>query len=216
MSKCPLTGQPCNCSKVFHVTDVVNGVTHSYDVCQTCLQHLNQPNRPPQVTVPDIVEKFFEVFCCLFGGFAKQISPPKPKKLLVEPACPGCGIRFSQIAKTGKVGCPHCYKYFDHDLAKVISLVQGGALQHQGKKPKMLPVNSNGVFDALKAKLPKLVEREEYEKAALVQQAINQLEWLRNQYGNACVQQNNDEIRNLEAQIGHCVNSILQQGILDQ
>ncbi len=92
--------------------------------------------------------------------------------------CSCCGLSFSEIAESGKVGCANCYIQFKKELKPYLKRIHG-SIQHNGKNPgsKELTVfKTETEIDSLKRKLAELVAAEKYEEAAVVRDQIKELE----------------------------------------
>lgn len=92
--------------------------------------------------------------------------------------CPVCGASFSDIAKTGKVGCAECYKTFYGELLPYLKRVHGG-VKHTGKIPNNAPLSvrpKEETADSLRLELNRLVSEERFEEAAVVRDKIKRLE----------------------------------------
>ncbi len=95
-----------------------------------------------------------------------------------EKSCRCCGMSFSQIAESGKVGCSNCYKEFKNELTPYLKRIHG-SVKHNGKIPgskNLVVVNEENKIDALKAKLAELVAAEKYEEAAVIRDKIKKEE----------------------------------------
>jgi protein-arginine kinase activator protein McsA len=46
---------------------------------------------------------------------------------IIEKECPECGMKFSEYKETGFLGCPHCYKEFEKELAPYLEELAYGA-----------------------------------------------------------------------------------------
>lgn len=91
--------------------------------------------------------------------------------------CMKCGWTLSQLRKTGRLGCQQCYNSFRDVLNDAFETMHRGKL-HVGKKPGGKINKSSTVMLEimnLKKELEELVQREEYEKAAVVRDKINTL-----------------------------------------
>lgn len=162
MNKCPLSGKPCPKVKLFHVTEIVDKKTVSFDLCEDCIgkfADLDKKKTPSGGTpVPvkvgpvedkdkkpapgDVLKTMME-----FIGFVLDPPPglkkPKPPEQKVPPhiskeftkACPNCGCTLEDIAKTAKLGCPKCYEEFSEHLDQILQHAHG-AIKHVGKVPK--------------------------------------------------------------------------------
>ncbi len=95
-----------------------------------------------------------------------------------EKRCSCCNMSFSDIAKSGKVGCPECYKTFYSELLPYLKRVHG-SIKHTGIIPNKAPLvvkNSEDTLNALKIQLASLVKEEKFEEAAIVRDKIKKLE----------------------------------------
>ncbi len=90
--------------------------------------------------------------------------------------CPKCQISFGDFQRSGLLGCSYCYEHFSRSLNPTIKRVQGG-LTHVGKIPKgaSQEVVSKRKIDELKLKLKELITEEEFEKAAVIRDEIQEL-----------------------------------------
>jgi protein arginine kinase activator len=83
--------------------------------------------------------------------------------------CPVCGLDTKAFRSTGRLGCPLDYDTFAAELAPVFRSSQAASL-HVGKWPKRGPSH----FDVLKlnVELRQAIERQDYEKAALIRDRL--------------------------------------------
>jgi len=90
--------------------------------------------------------------------------------------CPRCGIRFEEIARTGKVGCADCYLQFREALTPTVEKLHGKA-HHVGKKPigHHTPPQKNQL-EQLKDELARAIEAQEFERAAQLRDQIKEQE----------------------------------------
>ena len=104
-------------------------------------------------------------------GAAKEDGSEKQE----EARC-ACGTCFSEIRKTGKVGCPQCYDFFRDRLTEMMTVYAGSA-QHAGSAPEQADGESRGrlVLEELHRKLTEAVELEEYERAAQIRDELRAL-----------------------------------------
>lgn len=54
---------------------------------------------------------------------------------MYEKRCPYCGSKLSVYYKTGMLGCPECYDWFENEIDQTLQSVQGST-KHIGKRPK--------------------------------------------------------------------------------
>jgi protein arginine kinase activator len=101
--------------------------------------------------------------------------------------CATCGVTFMDYSREGRLGCPDCYEYLGESLQSVIAGYHG-ATRHAGKHPHV--IEDSGVRDrprscvrpAIKTveeyrhMLEQAVLNERYEEAAVLRDAIRELE----------------------------------------
>jgi protein arginine kinase activator len=153
--KCDL----CDKEAVVHLTQVVNGAMKEVHLCE---EHavaqgidLNSP-----ISITDI----------LMGLSAPQKNIPASELSL---ACPRCGMAREEFRKTGRLGCPDCYKTFMTELSMAIK-----AMHHSGQHLGKIPARE-GVQTRVKSNIARLqkdleaaVAREDFEKAAALRDQI--------------------------------------------
>jgi protein arginine kinase activator len=152
--KCDL----CDKEAVVHLTQVVNGEMKEVHLCE---EHavsqgidLNSP-----ISITDI----------LMG----LSGPQKTIASELSLACPRCGMAREEFRKTGRLGCPDCYKTFMAELTMAIKAMHQSG-QHLGKIPAR-----EGVQTRMKSKVARLqtdleaaIAREDFEKAAKLRDQI--------------------------------------------
>jgi len=152
--KCDL----CEKEAVVHLTQVVNGEMKEIHLCE---EHaiaqgidLNSP-----ISITDI----------LMGLSAPQKNVVNELSLV----CPRCGIAREEFRKTGRLGCPDCYKTFMAELTMAIKAMHQSG-QHLGKIPAR-----EGAQTRIKSKIAHLqqeldaaIAREDFEKAAVLRDQI--------------------------------------------
>ena len=94
----------------------------------------------------------------------------------VELKCPRCGFSQADFKKSGRLGCPECYRTFAEGLSGLLKTMHKGT-RHVGKAPEALR-QSRDTIDRLKLlqkRLVKAVEDENYESAAALRDEIKLL-----------------------------------------
>lgn len=152
-----------------HIRSVINGVLREYNLCNHCAKTSGYSNGTHN--------SLTGMLASMFGEFLNTGIPTSGVK------CPVCGATFSDIAKSGKVGCAQCYKTFENDLLPYLKRVHGST-KHVGVVPNKAPImvvdNSESV-DALRLKLSRLVSEERYEEAAVLRDKIKEMEGKNNE-----------------------------------
>jgi len=152
--KCDL----CDNEAVVHLTQVVNDEMKEVHLCEEHAKEQGIDIHSP-ISITDILMGL--------GGPQKNL----PGELSL--ACPRCGMARDEFRKTGRLGCPECYKTFMAELTMAIKAMHHSA-QHVGKIPgregAQTRIKSN--LARLQKELEAAVAREDYEKAAQLRDQI--------------------------------------------
>ena len=144
-----------------HIKTVVNGVVKEYNLCPYCAAKYGY-------TTNSLAGMLASMFGEISSG---ELSKHQTK-------CSVCGAAFSDIAKTGKVGCSECYTVFYNDLLPYLKRVHGST-KHAGKVPDSAPLMvdpKTETVDELRNQLSRLVAEEKYEQAAVIRDKIKEME----------------------------------------
>lgn len=144
-----------------HIKTVVNGVVKEYNLCPLCAAKEGYSSN-----------SLASVLASMFGGTESN------QHLKQQVKCPICGATFSDIAKSGKVGCSECYTAFYDELLPYLKRVHGST-KHSGKVPNSAPLtvkSQDNTIDSLRNELSRLVAEEKYEQAAVIRDNIKELE----------------------------------------
>ncbi|HLD30036.1 MAG TPA: UvrB/UvrC motif-containing protein, partial [bacterium] len=90
--------------------------------------------------------------------------------------CSSCGRSWKKFEESGKLGCAACYETFRKELKTLIRRLHGAA-QHKGKEPvtSARELNGEGKMRKLEQELKEAVEKEQYERAAVIRDQIRDL-----------------------------------------
>jgi protein arginine kinase activator len=93
-----------------------------------------------------------------------------------ETSCPQCGFTHADFKKSGRLGCPECYKTFAEGLGGLLKSMHKGT-RHVGKVPEGLRTKRDFAeqMNLLNKKLAKAIETENFEQAAQLRDQIKQL-----------------------------------------
>ncbi len=111
------------------------------------------------------------------SGYFKDFLPPEKKTLL----CGSCGLKYSEFKETGRLGCPDCYTAFEAQLTELMTRIHGASL-HSGRvcrggaELKLTSAETSRRLEELRAALKEAVERENFEAAARLRDAMKRLE----------------------------------------
>ena len=151
----------CTCKEkpaTVHLTQIVGDKMQKLDLCEDCAK-TKGVNDPTGFALADAD--------LLLGlGASQEIEQAAGG---VESKCPRCGFTQADFKKSGRLGCPECYKTFAEGLAGLLKTMHKGT-RHVGKVPEALR-ESREQADRLKMlqkKLAKAIEDENFEQAASV------------------------------------------------
>jgi protein arginine kinase activator len=93
-----------------------------------------------------------------------------------ELKCPRCGFSQADFKKSGRLGCPDCYRTFAEGLAGLLKTMHKGT-RHIGKTPEALRQTRESVdrLKSLQKKLARAVEGEDFEMAAALRDEIKNM-----------------------------------------
>ena len=147
-----------------HIRSVVNGVVYEKNLCGYCAANEGYNDFAHN--------SLSNLLASMLGDVLASGSLTATRK------CSCCGASFSDIAESGKVGCPECYKTFYDDLLPYLKRVHGST-KHAGKIPNKAPLvvkPAVDTVDTLRMKLNELVSEEKFEEAAKIRDKIREME----------------------------------------
>tara|TARA_Y100000034_G_scaffold86053_1_gene103156 strand:- start:2693 stop:3427 length:735 start_codon:yes stop_codon:yes gene_type:complete len=160
---CPLTGALCAKAKILKITELNQGDSVNFGLCQECSKQWAANYSNSELTplmkpvlnmgsLPDAIKELADIV------FNPPVSKQLPKitvshelpitpKLLQDAAirvakrkgakivCPGCGSSLAEMGTQDRLGCGQCYDTFAKYLRPLIEGFHG-SLEHKGKVPK--------------------------------------------------------------------------------
>lgn len=111
------------------------------------------------------------------SGYFKDFLPVERKAL----RCGSCGLRYADFKEGGRLGCPACYESFEPQLVQLMGRIHG-ADRHSGRgyaagpAPRLSKAETARRLAALRAELKAAVDREDFEGAARLRDAVKELE----------------------------------------
>jgi len=146
--------QKCTKKKKIHLTQIVEGETKNIDLCTDC-PFAKKAIKPISFHLLDETEN------------------KDDEEVLEKGPCAHCGYTLRQVKKTGRLGCPLCYKVFALTVKRAIAEIHRGT-RHVGKVPvglrKRMELEST-VVD-LERDLEQAIAAENYENAARFRDAL--------------------------------------------
>jgi len=146
-----------------HLTQIVGDKMQKLDLCEECAK-VKGVNDASGFAMSDIM---------LGLGAAQELEQSVGG---VEVKCPRCGFTQADFKKSGRLGCPECYKTFSEGLAGLLKTMHKGT-RHAGKAPESLRVSREHAdrLKSLQKKLAKAIESEDFELAARLRDEIKQM-----------------------------------------
>ena len=146
-----------------HLTQIAGDKMQKVDLCEECAK-TKGVNDPTGFSLADLL---------LGLGASQEIEQASGG---VEVKCPHCGFTQADFKKTGRLGCPECYKTFAEGLEGLLKSMHKGT-RHVGKVPESLRRNRDlsDRLMALQKKLNQAIEDENFEQAALLRDEIKQV-----------------------------------------
>ena len=155
--------QCCVCKEkpaTVHLTQIVGDKMQKLDLCEDCAK-AKGVNDPTSFAMADLM---------LGLGASQELEQAATG---VETKCVRCGFSQADFKKSGRLGCPDCYKTFAEGLSGLLKTMHKGT-RHIGKTPEALRQTRETVdrLKSLQKKLAKAIESEDYEAAATLRDEI--------------------------------------------
>ncbi|MEQ1856923.1 MAG: UvrB/UvrC motif-containing protein [Longimicrobiales bacterium] len=150
---------------VVHLTQIVNNQMSTHRLCEKCAAEKGLESAPEPSSIP------------LTDFLAQMGKEPVSEGDASAEQCSFCGLTFRDFRETGRLGCPHCYETYASHLQRLLRRVHGST-QHVGKvylPPDPTASDLGRRVEALRRKLNRAVEAEDFERAALLRDEIKSL-----------------------------------------
>ena len=169
---CEICGQK---EAIIHIEEYIDGQRKTIHLCQDCANEKGLDRMGIKgINLAEILYNLSTLGGNLPQKRTADLTKGKPAKVFV---CEYCGWDSEKFQKTGRLGCEQCYEAFSDIILKAISNIQKGNL-HIGKRPgENSSETSLMMMDLLKLQkqLEECIITEEYEKAAVIRDKINEL-----------------------------------------
>lgn len=152
--------QHCNKECTIHLTQIMNGKVKKVDMCEGCPSAKNFQDVGDFGLLEDLVKSSYE-----------------SSQETVNKECPSCGMTDVLFRKNMRFGCVECFEVFEEEVAQVVSQTQSGD-EHVGKKAvhSLERLGVDEKIRRLEDELEQAIEKENYEKAALIRDQIIELD----------------------------------------
>jgi protein arginine kinase activator len=142
-----------------HLTEIKGDKVQKVDLCEACAKSKG------------VNDSSFALADLLLGlGASQEIEQAAGG---VELKCPHCGFTQADFKKSGRLGCPECYRTFVEGLEGLLKTMHKGT-RHTGKVPEALRKNRESAerLKSLQKQLAKAIEAEDFEQAAKLRDEI--------------------------------------------
>ncbi len=145
-----------------YYTNIADGKTKNVNLCEECAK-AKGINETSGFSLADLM---------LGLGASQEIEEAAGGVAL---KCGRCGYSQNDFKKSGRLGCPDCYKVFADGMEGLLKTMHKGT-RHVGKVPEALRANRDlsERLRNLQKKLTKAVEDEDFESAAKLRDEIKQ------------------------------------------
>jgi len=162
---CDICGRP---GAVVRLTQVVDDETKTSFLCEKCAAEkgIQTSTYSTNLHLADFLAKM--------GGDKPAASGEVQEDL----TCPFCGLTNGGFKDVGRLGCPQCYSTFEAYLRGLLRRIHGGT-QHVGKvylPPDPTVSEREMRLEALRRKMERAIDTEDFERAAELRDQIRSLE----------------------------------------
>ena len=150
---------------VIHIRQIQKASVNELHICEECAQEKGLiKEEESEISISNLLSGLID---------AKDVTGTVEA---VE-SCPKCGMKAADFRKRGKFGCAECFTTFQRDIRSILSQM-AGRTHHVGKLPRAVAVEDPGRADreALAVELRDAIEKEDYEKAAVLRDKIKEID----------------------------------------
>jgi len=149
---------------VIHIQQVIGKERIDLHLCETCALERGIASHEDKIelSISNLLNGLIDIRQEKQGG---------------KKTCPQCESTWEAIIKREKMGCAECYSNFNREIRALFGKTVGKS-QHQGKYPRRLLSYKTFLLDVVKLKegLKEAIQKEDYERAALLRDQIHTLE----------------------------------------
>ncbi|MCL2705658.1 MAG: UvrB/UvrC motif-containing protein [Spirochaetaceae bacterium] len=161
--KCDICG---NNKAVIHIQQIAGNEEINISICEKCAKEkgLTINNSELNINLKNLLKNFTEIKKSVIGKDIVKI-------------CCICGKTLQDLKKSGKAGCPECYKEFRKYMISFLK-TNAGSAEHKGKYPFKINILSYRMkkINNLQSLLQQAVKEEDFEEAAYLRDKIKLME----------------------------------------
>lgn len=145
----------CNKPATIHLTQIINNKIHKVDLCEDC-PYKESVTNPEGFSLADFLAQ-----------------PPVALSGKEDLQCEACGFTPADFKKSGRFGCPECYRTFYSIVEPMLANMHKDTV-HRGKVPRraIARMSRKRHITDLEKGLHEAVEVENYEEAARLRDQI--------------------------------------------
>lgn len=162
--KCDMCGKE---GATVHLTEITNGNVKKLHLCEECAKEKSEEMQS-HFGLTDLLSSLMDFEPAMSESMVKESTAIK---------CSQCGMTFYDFQKNGRLGCGKCYEVFQKKLADLLRKIHGSD-RHVGKTPYKVEKKGMNAEDLarMREEMKELIEKEEFEKAAVLRDRIKELE----------------------------------------
>lgn len=145
-----------------------------FHLCRQCAEHMAKEGLIPDISFELPIDSF--LWGLLPGHGPSHPGPDMAPSTTGDMVCGSCGLDRSSLRRSGRYGCPDCFKAFHEDLGPLLRKIHGSEI-HRGSRPGNACGNDTSPEEvgSLRTELKDAVEKEEYERAAVLRDRIREI-----------------------------------------
>lgn len=161
--------EECGTNEACYTISVMMGgqVTQKH-LCADCMARMNM-----SIATGNVKHLLSAILTAITGGGEAPQEAEEPREDVV---CERCQTTLSQFTKSGRLGCPACYRAFREQLTPMLQQIHG-RVEHAGRKPLDTEEanRSRSRHEELQRQLEEAVAQEDYEAAATLRDLLRTL-----------------------------------------
>lgn len=140
-------------------------------LCEDCMAKMNM-----SIAAGNVKHLLSAILTAITGADAPDAPPAAEEPPVPDVICERCQTTLSQFTKSGRLGCPGCYKAFQEQLTPMLQQIHG-RVQHAGRKPlhSEAAQRQRSQHEELMRQMEQAVAVEDFETAAILRDRLRAL-----------------------------------------
>ncbi len=166
---------------VIHLTQIVDNEMRTLHLCERCAAEKGVEGTAVPENFP-LADFLAQMSSQSEEGSGSQnpghSESERARRSADSDSCPYCQLTLKEFRKSGRMGCPECWSAFEGHMRGLLRRIHGSQ-QHVGKvylSPDPSTSEMKRRVSALRRKLQRAVELEDFERAAELRDQIQELE----------------------------------------